>query len=157
MSPHNLATNNVLVSRRKQIVLLNIEIRSAIIIGWMEMTPGNVSQAANTPRLTQLPLRKTSPVLTPVLSLILLKNAIFNPRRNLLTLTSNNPPKQPTQRRSSIPSCSKQIYENSPENFRNTLMIPIPYKMTFTIFCQNMLPPPARHETSDRGRHQNPL
>ncbi|KAM3182707.1 hypothetical protein ACTXT7_011774 [Hymenolepis weldensis] len=42
------------------------------------MTQRNVSQAANTPKLTQLPLRETSPILTPALSLVLQKNAFFN-------------------------------------------------------------------------------
>ncbi|KAM3170955.1 hypothetical protein ACTXT7_017580 [Hymenolepis weldensis] len=45
----------------------------------MEMAQRKVSQAANTPRLTQLPLRETSPVLMSALSLVLMKNAFFNP------------------------------------------------------------------------------
>ncbi|VUZ41482.1 unnamed protein product [Hymenolepis diminuta] len=79
MYPHNVAANNVPVSRNNQIVLLNIEVKSATTVERMEMTPRNVSQTANTTRLTQSPLRETSPVLTSALSLFLQKNAFFNP------------------------------------------------------------------------------
>ncbi|KAM3181597.1 hypothetical protein ACTXT7_014053 [Hymenolepis weldensis] len=50
----------------------------------MEMTQRSVSQAANTPRLTLLPLRKTSSVLTSALSLV-------QPTGPVLQATNNHP------------------------------------------------------------------
>ncbi|VUZ53432.1 unnamed protein product [Hymenolepis diminuta] len=93
-SPHNLVTSNVPISRNNQIVLLNIEIKSATIIGYLEMTERNVSQAANTPRLTQLSLRETWSVLTSALSLVLQKSAFLNPpagpcKRQTITFQSS--------------------------------------------------------------------